>query len=183
MASEKTYWSREICDLLDIKSSTLRKWCLILEKAGYRFLRDEQGRRAYTEHDAIALRQFKELSQNMTLEEAAIGIVSRHNRDSDSSVTSVPAITNPEAMEMVKDLKDKLDRIVDNSERQERFNRELIEKLKEQQQYMEWLMQRQDERIVRSMRKEMEEQKRIAAIEEEEKKKSNFLRRLFNPRE
>src|SRR5690554_8085403 len=42
---KKPYWSKEIADMLGIGTSTLRKWCLILERNGYRFLRDEHDRR------------------------------------------------------------------------------------------------------------------------------------------
>src|SRR5699024_11878833 len=49
-------WSSDVCssDLatyLDISNSTLRKWCIELEKQGYTFTKSENGSRAYLVRD------------------------------------------------------------------------------------------------------------------------------------
>jgi hypothetical protein len=61
----KAYWTREVAESLGISDSYLRKWCLELEKNGYKFLKVKDGKnrdnRAFTEHDVIALRKFQSL--------------------------------------------------------------------------------------------------------------------------
>lgn len=42
---EKAYTPKEIILTLDIGDSTLRKWCLALEKKGYLFIRNDQNKR------------------------------------------------------------------------------------------------------------------------------------------
>lgn len=57
----KTYWSKEIAKLLDISTSTLRKWSIALESEGYIFIRDKNDRRVYLERDIMTLHKMKEL--------------------------------------------------------------------------------------------------------------------------
>src|SRR5699024_8671610 len=45
------YWTHEIATYLDISNSTLRKWCIELEKQGYTFTKSENGSRAYLVRD------------------------------------------------------------------------------------------------------------------------------------
>lgn len=70
---EKAYWANQVADSLNISTSTLRKYCLILEEAGYKFLRGDNQRRAFTQKDIRTLRMFQEIAQNKntTLEDAA----------------------------------------------------------------------------------------------------------------
>lgn|SRR5690625_1134322 len=51
MNEEKAYWTHEIATYLDISNSTLRKWCIELEKQGYTFTKSENGSRAYLVRD------------------------------------------------------------------------------------------------------------------------------------
>ncbi|MDG0061932.1 hypothetical protein [Priestia sp. P5] len=73
----KAYWTREVAESLGISDSYLRKWCLELEKNGYKFLKVKDGKnrdnRAFTEHDVIALRKFQSLlaQPNVTKAHAA----------------------------------------------------------------------------------------------------------------
>jgi DNA-binding transcriptional MerR regulator len=72
MTDVKIYWSREMATLLGIGDSTLRKWCLELERANYAFLRDENDKRAFFDHDVLALRDMQHfIKRGMTLEQAA----------------------------------------------------------------------------------------------------------------
>ncbi|WP_368784355.1 hypothetical protein, partial [Acinetobacter baumannii] len=61
------------------------KWSRELEKQGYVFLKDESDKRAFTEHDAIALRKMKEyLSNKMSLVDAARAVAASYTRNYDS---------------------------------------------------------------------------------------------------
>ncbi|PFW61567.1 DUF3967 domain-containing protein [Bacillus sp. AFS075034] len=65
---EKSYWTKEVAEALGISDSYLRKWCLELEKNGYKFIKVKDGKnrenRAFTEHDLVALRKFQSLIGN-----------------------------------------------------------------------------------------------------------------------
>lgn len=181
---EKTYWSREIADLLGIGTSTLRKWCLQLERDGYIFLRDEHDRRGFTEHDAIALRRFKEYVANgMTLENASKAVVATYNRDRNDertlSAISLEQRSDMRSFEVIEELMSYI-------ERQEEFNKALVEQLKRQQEYIENRLNHIEQAIEKrdgqllSVIREMQETKRLMAAEAEAKKP--WWRRLFKNR-
>lgn len=178
MTREKTYWSRELADLLEIGTSTLRKWCLQLEKDGYTFLRDEHERRAFTEHDVIALRFFKDLSKNkgMTLENASIAVVSRYNRDENTSVTLSASPVLPRSDERYMELLDKVNLLVDHVAKQDAFNQALLTRLEQQQQYLEESVRRRDEQLMAALR-EIQDTKQLLVSTKEEP--VSFWRSLF----
>lgn len=62
----------EVCKVLDIQASTLRKYSLLLEKEGVRFERSKNNSRKYTETHVIALQETTRLmdSTDITLEKA-----------------------------------------------------------------------------------------------------------------
>lgn len=51
MNGERAYWTHEIAEALDISHATLRKWCIELEKQGYKFLKGENNSRAFLVRD------------------------------------------------------------------------------------------------------------------------------------
>lgn len=169
---ERTYWSKDIADLLGIGTSTLRKWCLQLEKDGYTFLRDEHDRRAYTEHDVIALRFFQELSKDkgLTLENASIAVVSKFNRVENASVTISAMSPNERSNQRYNELVEKVEELIEYNAKQDAFNQALIERLDKQQQYIEESLKRRDEQLVNAIR-EVQETKKLLAVTNEEKKK------------
>lgn len=50
----------DVCTLLGIKESTLRKYALILKDAGYQFHVNDKGQRGYFEKDVMVLKRFME---------------------------------------------------------------------------------------------------------------------------
>jgi DNA-binding transcriptional MerR regulator len=86
---EQAYWAGEVADTLGISDSTLRKYCLILERAGYHFLRGDNKRRAFVTRDVMTLKRLQEISQskNVTLEDAARLVVSMAKGETETSVT------------------------------------------------------------------------------------------------
>ena len=45
---EKAYTPREVKTTLDISDSALRKWCLALERNGYKFIRNDKKNRIFS---------------------------------------------------------------------------------------------------------------------------------------
>lgn len=147
--------------LLQIGDSTVRKWCRVLEAQGYRFIRDDQDRRAFTDHDAIAMRFFKELTQDkgVALESAAKAVVSRFSREAAQVVApSVTAVSERYEGAMT--------RLLDHVERQEEFNKALLQELADQRRYIEDSLTRRDELLMQRLRESLEERKALAAAEQ-----------------
>lgn len=178
---EKTFSTKEIADNLDIADSTLRKWCLILEERGYAFRRDGFERREFTEHDAIALRKFKELTKEgaMSLEDAAIAVKTGYSKG-DRNAVSVPAIKEDGRYEerLIR-MEEKMDQLFDQMEKQMQFNQALLAKLDEQKEYIEGSLDARDERLLESIRV-INARKEIAAAEEQAKPdEKGFWARIF----
>jgi transposase-like protein len=169
---ERTYWSKEVADLLGIGSSTLRKWCIQLEERGYKFLRDAQERRAFTERDVMALRSFRELTRDkgVTLENAADVVISRFNPITTEDRTPSVLDELPRSGERYEALMQKVDYLTEHTQKQEAFNQSLLELLKEQQAYIKNSIKSRDERLMTAIHELQEQRKMIAAAEEEKMK-------------
>lgn len=91
LKTEKAYWAKDISHLLKISDSTLRKYCKILEENGYFFNRGDNNKRAFLERDFTAIKKLKDLTQNnnITLNDAAIAVVSMTKKDDDSTTFSI----------------------------------------------------------------------------------------------
>lgn len=73
------YGLKELATLLDTAESTLRRWCQMLEAAGYPFERSENSRRrVITDREKDSLAKVKQLNQSMPLEEACAVIASQN---------------------------------------------------------------------------------------------------------
>lgn len=177
-ANESAYWSKEVSDILQISDSTLRKWCLSLEKNGYEFIRGSNNSRAFIERDVLLLRRMKELVQNrgITVENASNLVIAS---TSDDERTTAVQGTNDLTVPFHHD--ELLKQLLERQERLENMNQQLLEKLDEQHRYIDKRMEERDRILMESLRQSQEERKvilQIAAAQEEEKKKS-FWSKFF----
>jgi DNA-binding transcriptional MerR regulator len=86
--NQKAYWAKDLAELLDISTSNLRRWSIDLEKAGYRFYRDEHNRRAYLEKDIMPLKKLKEfLANNMSKNDAIKAVISMFPQGDNEALT------------------------------------------------------------------------------------------------
>ncbi|WP_214738359.1 MerR family transcriptional regulator [Exiguobacterium sp. s162] len=160
-----TYKSAQLCDELQIKPSTLRKWALLLQDAGHKFRHDTHGRRIYDDADLALMREFQKLKAmgGATVTSAAKDAVSTLNsRQSVRTATDIagenlPAIPN-------EDLLLALQKLSQDNEELKRQNAEQLQ-----------LMNSMSERIARleqyEENKELALQQSLAAIEENTRKK------------
>lgn len=67
-----SYWSQDMCKMLGLTSSTFRRWSGELEKKGWKFEKDENGRRRFHDRDVVAFRSIMDMNerQNIKIEEA-----------------------------------------------------------------------------------------------------------------
>lgn len=183
--TERAYWTKEIADVLQISNSTLRKWCLALENAGYIFDRGANNSRVFYDKDMLLIRRLKELVQykKMALDTSANLVVSTLEgarrtagvREENSDNSSAP-MKPMNAQEHVL-----IGEVLDRLERMEEFNKQLISRLEERDKYIQEQLHKRDERMITSLREMMEAKKEIAASEKAEKEeKKGFWQRIFN---
>lgn len=81
---EILYSPGEVSETLKVKDSTLRKYCGILENAGYRFSKNNRGHRQYTDKDVMTFKKLITATKNsdMTIETAAEQLMSMYKQTS-----------------------------------------------------------------------------------------------------
>nr|WP_052516559.1 MerR family transcriptional regulator [Paenibacillus popilliae] len=169
---DKVYWANQVATILDVSKSTLRKWSLALEAAGYVFVRDEHDRRCYIERDIPVLRRMKTmLDDGMTMENAAlVGIALEKPRENEVMSGSVNMVVHAQNMR----LEDRYLEIVAQNQKMRAILERLEERMQEQQenmrqqlavqrQYIEESLHRRDEQLMLTLREMTEARKEAAA--------------------
>lgn len=165
--SQLLYNSSDVATLLQIKESTLRKYCLFLMEEGYEFLTNEMGYRAYRDMDIVALRKLLELKTegNMTLKQASKVVVTVHN----GKAVATPVITEEQYNSLLEEFQA-------FRESQEAFGQELLKRLErqqdyllQQQKYIENRLNERDNNLVQVMKQTLEARREIAATEAQKK--------------
>jgi hypothetical protein len=178
-ATEKAYSPKEMSVTLDIGDSTLRKWCLALEKNGYKFFRNEQDKRIFVEADLVILRHFQNLvkQHNMQLDNAAMLVVDRFGKGAFEVSTDIVLAEKEEEQRDLMRSNEVIEKLMSHIEKQEQFNRELIDRLDKQEKYIEESLNHRDELLLNSIKEARETRQLIAAAQEE--KKAGFFARLL----
>jgi len=166
----------DVCTLLKIKESTLRKYALLLQDGGYHFSTNDKGQRAYYNRDVITLKKLLEIknSPNMTLEQSVNAVMTWIKQ----SGVSLPATENDRHNEShnddIKELKEIIQALVIKMDQQQKYieerDKQQIERdIKRDREWMEFVRENQEEKKVLLQ---------LAAAHEEEKKKGFFARLL-----
>jgi DNA-binding transcriptional MerR regulator len=186
--NQKAYVTNELSKILNIGTSTLRKWCLALEKNDYEFMRTDQNKRLYVERDVIALRHFQALVQqsNMSLENASLIVASKFNNVRSS--TGTPSVLHnaeennrsSERSELVlEQLVEHIQMQQQYIERQEQFNKELLTRLDRQQQYIEERLNERDKALTSSIRELQKSNDEIKQLNAAQPEKKNIFARMW----
>lgn len=159
------YGSNDIATNLNIQESTLRKYCLILEENGYEFLKNERGHRAFFDNDLIAFKKFLEFKDkaDMSLKEAAKAvtawksgfIVTEHDTDNQRYISRYDDLVNE-----FKEFR----------ESQNEFNKELLNQLQKQQEYIDSRLEERDQKLMLSLKETLETKKQLALANSQKKK-------------
>jgi DNA-binding transcriptional MerR regulator len=165
----------EVCTLLGIKESTLRKYAGILKNAGYNFHVSQTGQRGYFDKDVVILKKFISAKEHsdMTLDQAAKSIVSwvRH-----TDMSAPDTNKNMDNMRHDADI-DELKELVRS---QNSLVKELIQKIDDQQKYIDERLEVRDRKLMESLRESNDRKEQqlleIAAAKEEKK---GFWSKLF----
>lgn len=152
---EKAYWNNEVAERLGMGKSTLRRWCLELEKQGYTFTKGEQDSRAFLEQDVLILEKIKKLQSEGNKLESAIGQVL-----SEREQAPLTPVNAPHSLE------------IDFSTERAKLKQELLQEIKQEllgteQRILERLEKR-DQLLIQHVR-EIQETKRMIAAAQEKK--------------
>lgn len=176
---QQVYGSQEVSEILGIADSTLRRWCLLLEKNGYTFLRGDNGQRAFRDHDLFILRRLREYSKqkNMKIENAVHAVIS-------SVQQAQKTVVVHDNSGKGSDMNSVHEAFIKRLEKYENLIAELLKRLDERDRQFEEAIRRQeeairrrDEMLIAAIRQIAETQKQLAAAREEKGKP--FWKRLF----
>jgi DNA-binding transcriptional MerR regulator len=181
----RVYWTAEVAEKIGVSTSTIRKYCIELEKQGYTIARNEKNQRAFTEGDVATLSRLKELTQvnGLTLETAVKTVMADIPADSipEEKVANDGSAERSESDEKLNRLLEYIERQDERLDRLERFNRELVDRLEQQTKYISESMNKRDEQLIGAIRELKQSQKLIAASVEEktEENPKGFFAKLF----
>ncbi|MBJ8113796.1 DUF3967 domain-containing protein [Bacillus cereus group sp. N6] len=169
----QTYWGSEVAKNLGIGSSTLRKYCLALEEAGYPFERGNNNSRIFYYTDVATIERLVTAmnKKNVTLEQAI------HQAMASVGENEIATVATDSAADtgLINALTERIERL-------EQLHLELIQRLDQQSKL---LQETEAQRIIREEQKniqfmqvlkEIQDNKNL--IENSEPKKS-FWNRLF----
>jgi DNA-binding transcriptional MerR regulator len=182
-ASEYGYFAKDVAADLEVTTSTLRRWSIELEKAGYKFERNEKDQRIYYDRDFKAFRELKKLINNsVVLIDAINAVVSMDIEGLNASQT--PSVYREETRLTRQFLEEVLDEKI-NKAIQQAFEEGRQQGQKEIKEMMKKIEKRSEERddnlmsVIRSIQEEKEEVKQLIAASQEQEKKT-FWQRLFS---
>ncbi|MGJ9460693.1 DUF3967 domain-containing protein [Oceanobacillus sp. CF4.6] len=161
--SQVIHDTKDVAAHFKIHTSTVRKYCDFLEKAGYSFHKNEYGHRGFFDEDLMVLRKLIELKRTMALEEASKSAIAWKN-GSDVSDGATPK------EQYIVRYSDLLEEFKDFKKEQESFNRELLTQLKSQQDYMNSRLEERDQNLMNALNQSLETQKQLASTSTQQKK-------------
>lgn len=148
----RTYTTKEIAKRLAIEPVTVRKYVQLLEDKGYIYEKNEQNWRVFGEEDLKSLEYFVVLrSTGISVEQAAERVASLYQHKLSVSNTDIAIQAENPLMQFI--------------ESQEKFNRELLDRLDRQQEYIDQRLNQRDELLVTALREILDSKKQIASSE------------------
>lgn len=150
----QTYWASEVAKNLGIGTSTLRKYCLALEEAGYPFERGTNKSRIFYHKDIATIERIIAAmnKKNITLEQA-INLAMTSVEENGVATAAMESVADQEHM---RTLTERIGRL-------ELLNMELLKKLEQQQKFLE---ERDSQRIRREEQRDSQLMELIREIQE-----------------
>lgn len=204
-------YSKEVALILDISTSNLRKWSLLLEEEGYEFARNDNNQRIYYDCDINVLSQLKNLLKKNRNIDDAIKAVLKRVKEKNSAEIMLSAI-NQKGGEITiprrdfEEFKESIQMVLSTQEKLIRGYQETVFKLQEERKALpstelvkeavQSALNEQDKEyntiikeyqaLAQSLRNEIEEQKKEfkrAETNKEQKEKDELRLRLNFRRE
>lgn len=178
----------DIADLLQIKESTLRKYALMLEKIGYKFQKNAQNQRWYTENDValfkkvIALKNSGDMDLKTSVEAAFLWskgeLVAEDGTDTQSAIALQGEGNSADIARIVAGMEELRGIVLMQNEKIEQLTKAVLE----QQHYInnELEVLKADQLKKAEISVTMIEQQEEQGIQEQQPTKKGFFARLFN---
>jgi DNA-binding transcriptional MerR regulator len=188
----REYTTKDIANIVSIAPPTVRKYAQALEKAGYKFLKNENGSRIFIDKDILVLNEVKDISNSrgMKVEKIAEMIVFNQRQAIQHEAEADTVEIIPEESEKSNDIAQydtrynelmsklsKLEMIDDMAKEL----KEVKEQISQRDQYIKESLERRDRELMQAMRQSLEESKTRAlqeAAAAEEKKEKGLWGRI-----
>jgi DNA-binding transcriptional MerR regulator len=195
--TDHEYTTKDIASKVDIAESTVRKYSQVLEKAGYPFTKNENGRRIFHNDDIFVFNEMKNISKKngMPVEKIAQMIVfdlkqpTRHEAESDTPIkvhleqekTSDIVQHDDRFNQLMKKLEkvDMIDDIVNDLAEMKQLNVQLLEQLKRQDEYIKNNLEQRDRKLMESLRTIQEQRQETKETAVAKQQQVGFWSRLF----
>ena len=163
---ELMYDTEMVSKVLGVQSSTIRKYCALMQKYGYEFNKNSVGHRVFYTKDISIIKEIVELknSGSLTLTDAVRTILNLDIADI-TDIESMPSLSYEKLLKEFEEFKNQ----------QMEFNKRLLEQLEKQEDYIKNSINERDLKLIAAIKESIETRKQIA----EEKRKSwwQFWRR------
>ena len=163
---ELMYDTEMVSKVLGVQSSTIRKYCALMQKYGYEFNKNSVGHRVFYKKDILIIKEIVELknSGSLTLTDAVQTILNLDIADI-TDIESMPSLSYEKLLKEFEEFKNQ----------QMDFNKKLLEQLEKQDDYIKNSINEGDLKLIAAIKESIETRKQIA----EEKRKSwwQFWRR------
>ena len=163
---ELMYDTEMVSKVLGVQSSTIRKYCALMQKYGYEFNKNSVGHRVFYKKDILIIKEIVELknSGSLTLTDAVQTILNLDIADI-TDIESMPSLSYEKILKEFEEFKNQ----------QMEFNKKLLEQLEKQEDYIKNSINERDLKLIATIKESLETRKQIA----EEKRKSwwQFWRR------
>ena len=163
---ELMYDTEMVSKVLGVQSSTIRKYCALMQKYGYEFNKNSVGHRVFYTKDISIIKEIVELknSGSLTLTDAVQTILNLDIADI-TDIESMPSLSYEKILKEFEEFKNQ----------QMEFNNKLLEQLEKQEDYIKNSINERDLKLIAAIKESIETRKQIA----EEKRKSwwQFWRR------
>ena len=163
---ELMYDTEMVSKVLGVQSSTIRKYCALMQKYGYEFNKNSVGHRVFYKKDILIIKEIVELknSGSLTLTDAVQTILNLDIADI-TDIESMPSLSYEKLLKEFEEFKNQ----------QMEFNKKLLEQLEKQEDYIKNSINERDLKLIAAIKESIETRKQIA----EERRKSwwQFWRR------
>jgi len=168
------YDATTVSKILGVQESTLRKYCLLMQKYNFEFNKNSVGHRIFYKKDIEVIKRIIDLknASSLTLDQAVKTILDSDINDIDD-ITDITSISNPDLSKILDEFKEyKKEQMQFNKEQME-FNKKLIEQLEKQDHYIKNKLEERDKKLMLALKESMESRKEMAAAIEEVKEERN----------
>jgi DNA-binding transcriptional MerR regulator len=174
----KSLTVKEVANILDETPNVVRNWLKELKP----YIPLKKNSNGYNVFDHEALEQMKLIKQLHREQNYSIKQIEHYFATGGESYKPIPQKGTDEILaEELRLMREEIQSLREHSEKQEEFNHALIQRLDEQQQYIDNKLEVRDQLLMESMRETLENRKKeiAAASEQVQEQKKGFWQRLF----